>query len=213
MRGLAVVHLAAVCRYTCTDLADTEVSPSPGPTDAKDIFLVSRRFESWLVRSWCCSVAAVSGCTSPGIAPSRVVACTARPWQHKLNHVLYNQSAMAPFRIVACTVLVLLRCISFRLHQPWNCAVSSRSLHGETLATQTQSCALQSICHGAVSNRGLYSLGVAPLQQFRVAPAREWLHRSGVVWGSVPVVSVYIFLGGPRGWVLSERLVSSKGGS
>jgi hypothetical protein len=120
MRGLAVVHLAAVCRYTCTDLADTEVSPSPGPTDAKDIFLVSRRFESWLVRSWCCSVAAVSGCTSPGIAPSRVVACTARPWQHKLNHVLYNQSAMAPFRVVACTVLVLLRCSSFGLHQLGN---------------------------------------------------------------------------------------------
>jgi hypothetical protein len=100
---------------------------------------------------------------------------------------------ISPFRVVVCTVLVLLRCSSFRLHQPWNCAVSSRSLHGETLATQTQSCALQSICHGAVSSCGLYGLVVAPLQQFRVAPAREWLHRSGVVWGSVPVVSAHFY--------------------
>ena len=50
-----------------------------------------------------------------GVSP--VVAYTASHWPHKLNHLLYNQSAMAPFRVVACTVLVLLRCSSFGLHQ------------------------------------------------------------------------------------------------
>ena len=41
--------------------------------------------------------------------------------------------------------------------------LASRSLYGKPLATQTQSFALQSICHGAVSSRGLYGLAVAPL--------------------------------------------------